>query len=418
VATLELCIQKKLPAALVLLYTGFAWIPGMFLMLYVEMRSGGFQVEGMGAAFICLYEWALLHIRRGKGVRLLIWTALAALFAMGGVMMKEPFALVAVAGSLLLVDSLWDFLWRTVLPMCIGGVMGLALLLLCGVLPAYFQIYLANMFGNHLSVYGSPFTRMLSFDRLATDLSSFSRVFLGLILLSFLLILLSRTVFARGVSPWRRLWRGLTVGLALLSASFCVGLGGQYYNHHFIFAAPLYFLAFLLVCRMLVEAPTPEKKQHGPAATAVVGLLLLICLLPRAYAASAWNRDYTDKYKDIVSQAAYVDALLDFYGEDTYQFLGFNGESMFYGLTTHSPLGPAFVQDRYNFTDGDSWFSQQLLNQLDKANIVILDRLNMPAINDQVREILDTQFSTTPAAPFTAVEKPASFQYQIYYRIS
>lgn len=424
--TLEFCLKKKLPVEKILLYTGFAWLLGMFLMLYCEMRSGGFQVENMGAAFIGLYFWAIMHIQWEKGdsrsspsyrkkcVRPLIWTLLAAFFAMCGVMMKEPFALMAVAGSLLLLDSPRDFLSRTVVPMCTGGVMALVLLLCCGVLPEYFRIYLANMFGNHLSVYGSPFSRMLQFDKITANISAFSKPLLWIILLSVLLILHAGVFCAREISIRRRLWRGLAMGIALFSASFCVGLGGQYYNHHYIFAAPLYILVILLACRILVD--TTAEKRFRPQAVAVAGLLLLIFLKPQTDIAFAG--DYSDKYASIVSQANYVDALLDYYGEDTYQFLGFNGENKFYGLTKHSPKGPAFAQDQYNFTEEDSWFSQQLLNQLDEVNIVILDRLNMPAINERVQKILDTQFTTEPENPYTGMEKPASFRYRIYYRIN
>ena len=269
------------------------------------------------------------------------------------------------------------------------------------------------MFGNHLSVYGSPFSRMLQFDKITANISAFSKPLLWIILLSVLLILHAGVFCARDISIRRRLWRGLTMGVALFSASFCVGLGGQYYNHHYIFAAPLYILVILLACRILVD--TTAEKRFRPQAVAVAGLLLLIFLKPQTDIAFAG--DYSDKYASIVSQANYVDALLDYYGEDTYQFLGFNGENKFYGLTKHSPKGPAFAQDQYNFTEEDSWFSQQLLNQLDEVNIVILDRLNMPAINEQVQEILDTQFTTKPEDPYTGMEKPASFRYRIYYRI-
>ena len=96
-----------------------------------------------------------------------------------------------------------------------------------------------------------------------------------------------------------------------------------------------------------------------------------------------------DMYYSSESQAKYVDAMLDYYDEDTYQFLGFNNTSYtFYGLTKHSPKGPVFVQDSYNFEDENNWFSQNLIKQLDEVNIVILNKLNMPAINDKVKKIL------------------------------
>ena len=40
---------------------------------------------------------------------------------------------------------------RTVIPVCLGGIMTLLLLIICVILPEYFQIYLKNMLGSHIN---------------------------------------------------------------------------------------------------------------------------------------------------------------------------------------------------------------------------------------------------------------------------
>ena len=217
--------------------------------------------------------------------------------------------------------------------------------------------------------------------------------------------------FYKNSSIKLRIWKLLTILIAIFCASFAVGLGGQYYNHHYIFAAPLYLLFMVKGCQVCADL----CKDNNKIIIFALNFALLISLgrmtnLP-------FGGDYTEKYYDMVKKAEYADALLDYYGEDTFQFLGFNGENNFLGLLKHSPQGPLFVQDPNNFMDESSWASTNLLEQLDRTNIVIVDSINIPAINDKVTNILNTQFTTVPAREFTEVEKPESFTYQIYYRI-
>ena len=121
----------------------------------------------------------------------------------------------------------------------------------------------------------------------------------------------------------------------------------------------------------------------------------------------------------ITEKAQYVDSLLDHYGEERYQFIGFNGEDVFFGLTKHSPQGPVFAQDPDNFQTGDTWFAQSLLEQIDESNIVIVKEFKSPAIDEEIQHRLQTEFTENPAEKFEK-EPPADFEneYRIYYRTS
>ena len=125
---------------------------------------------------------------------------------------------------------------------------------------------------------------------------------------------------------------------------------------------------------------------------------------------------YDEKYDSIKKKADYVDELLDFYDVDRYQFLGFNGENEFFGLTKHSPQGPAFAQDPDNFQTEDTWFFQQLMKQIDKSDIIILESYSSVAIENRLNEILNTEFDLNPPKENNLI-KPDDFNYDIYYRI-
>ena len=62
-------------------------------------------------------------------------------------------------------------------------------------------------------------------------------------------------------------------------------------------------------------------------------------------------------YDKSVIEATYIDNILDYYGEDRYQYIGFvNPSYYFIGFTKHLPEGPIFVQDPDNLIDEESWF--------------------------------------------------------------
>ncbi len=399
-----------------------AALGGVLLMLYVEDRAAQ-QSECIGAAWIVLYYWAAEHVRfsgiqEAKRPGQIVWTLLAALFVLCGVMTKEPFVLLAIFPMLLLVENKAQFLGRIVLPLGFGGGAALLLLTATGVAGPYFSVYIRNMLSNHVAASGSPLVRGLHVEKLACDLRAFSLVLAAVILAALVLAALPRRAQSKSPKAWAR--RIGCSAAALYMASFAVGLGGQYYNHHYIFAAPLYLLAMGLACRRISESQKlmPVLLAGGCSAA------LLLCVYARAalpftksYDAPDDTQTYSEKYAEIEAEAEYVDALLDYYGETRYQFIGFNGEGQFYGLTQHSPLGPAFAQDPDNFASADSWFSQQLLQQMAQANIVVMDHIVTPEIGDSLDAILDGEFTTTPARVYPGAQ-PAYFPFTIYYRTS
>ena len=418
-----ICTYRKVDPRTQALMYACAAVFGILIMLYAQKRSGEAQVESIGAGFAAVYLLLILSID-GEKTRYRspkIW--LAALFLMCSVMMKEPFLLVCVSCALLLIYSRKDLIKKLLLPLAAGGTMGVLVLLATGTLGPYLRYYLPNMMGGHISRYGSPWVRGLQVERLIKDMSKFTYVLPIIIIL--LAIAVVVCVFlsqlrnpARGLSgAAQRVYHILKLLPATYLIVFSVGLGGQYYNHHFVFAVPAYLMMFLFCTQYAVQTKRPQKKQRIIRAAVTVGLCAIcvtsfFLLPPNQHISQA---QIQAKLNRMQTHADYVDQLLIASGNTSYQFFGFNGDH-FYCLTQHAPQGPIFFQDPYNFTDMNNWFSQSLKNQMDQVNLVVVHRINTGAMNDYIQDYLEEYFTLQPWESVEGITAPEDFSYKVYYR--
>lgn len=391
-----------------LLFTSFVF--GTLLMLYCQIRSGQIQVEGFGAAFTILYILAIrfIKVENNKFYSPVIFVS--SFFLMVAGMFKEPFVLVAIACSLLFIHSFKELLFKLVLPLAYGGIFGIAILLPTGSLMPYIKIYLPHMLGSHISVYGSPFERGFDFSKLLEDISGFSLLFsfsIFILFFSFLFIFAKNLCTKKGISFL--VFNIMKLFVIIYLPIFAVGLGGQYYNHHFVFAAPFYFSLFVFfILNFKSEALHFQK-------TVLAFLIISLCLSSLLLPHYKYDEQVLKINPQLRTEAKYVDTLLDAVDEERYQFLGFNG-NLFYGFTKHSPLGPVFFQDPNNFLNEENWFFENLITQLQKANIVIIDKVNVHSFDETVNNILKENFTEEPYPEAKAIEKPQSFHYKIMYR--
>lgn len=401
---------------------------GMSVMLYSQIRSGQMQVESLGAAFICLYLLMVFNMDTNGAKPYSLRIIIASFFIMCGVMFKEPFLLVAIASVFLFINSVKEMMYKLVWPLCYGGIMGVIVMIFTGTLHPYMTIYLPHMVGNHVSVHGSPLERGLDIRRLLVDLGSFSGgLQTAVIILAAVSIFLLLTGSRNDMSPKKTAYSVYTLIKGLLMVylvSFSVGLGGQYYNHHYVFTVPFYVGLFMFI--MLEVSPhfdvKSDNKQlnmtfYKTLATIIMAVLLLISsavfyLLPDY----RYDQNVLAANPVMRQQAGYVDGLLDHFGIERYQYLGFNG-NRFYGLTEHSPLGPLFIQDPNNFKAENTWFTQNLLQQMKQAEILIVEKLNAPVLNDVLGKIISEDFTTEPWDESYEAEVPEDFEYTIYYRV-
>ncbi|WP_295091813.1 hypothetical protein [Ruminococcus sp.] len=379
------------------------------LAIYAEERSGGFQVEALGTACSLLYINSVRKMINIQSQKMLTArTLVTALYISLTVMLKEPFLVVATISAFLFIDKFSDFIRYILIPDIIGAVFTLAFLGATGVLNPYFTIYIKHMFNTRLSDNSSIINKTGNIQLLESDIMSFNKILLMMILIAIILTL----IFAYKKSAKYILLHSTKVVAAIYLASFCVGLGGQYYNHHYIFAVPVYASFFMYGGEFLNSIKIKNKYISGSIITLCIFAMVNVFISSE----TTYSGYYDEKYDSIKKKADYVDELLDFYDVDRYQFLGFNGENEFFGLTKHSPQGPAFAQDPDNFQTEDTWFFQQLMKQIDKSDIIILESYSSVAIENRLNEILNTEFDLNPPKENNLI-KPDDFNYDIYYRI-
>ena len=400
----------------------------ILIMLYVQLRSGHIQVEAFGSGFLVLYLLIIVQMKPEKLKPYSPVCFLAGFFLMSAVMFKEPFLLIGIASAMLFIRSLRDCLYRLLLPLCYGGCLGILLLACTGILKPYLLNYLPYMLGGHGSLFGSPFRRALRIDNLLGNLIEFS-ILLPVIILIMLLSVICIQLYQAGktvqkskhLSFWP-VFNVLKMPVILYLVSFSVGLGGQYYNHHYVFAVPFYLaLLFFLVktctdCFESKEVKGTAKRTSltKTALPCVICLLSVLACLGISMLPS-YQPDQTmlaDNEK-MRLEAAYVDGLLDSLGEERYQFLGFNG-NCFYGLTLHSPLGPVFFQDPGAMLTEDTWFARQMKEQLNQANVLIVQEVAAANMTDYINKVLEEDF--TNEFPAGAPVPPDVFGYEIYFR--
>ena len=228
--------------------------------------------------------------------------------------------------------------------------------------------------------------------------------------------------------------------LCAVLISFAVGLGGQYYNHHYIFALPCYILCVILLLESIysiflttttLQAETAQEtaEQENPLLRTFVKLgkaclgVLTVLSLTGIYLLPKPDYAHYDKILaysvSMKKDAKYLDEVLDALDEATYQYFGFNGPIV-YAYTEHDPLGPVFFQDPNNLTDESSFFAENLVAQMDETNVYVVSYIRCGVLNDYVNSYIAENFTllqqSEQAALVSHIEKPATFTYKIYVR--
>lgn len=383
-----------------------SFLYGILMMMYSESRSGAFQVEAIGAACSLYYIWSVVFLKNANTKKQrILGTILSAIFIQLVVLFKEPFLLISLISGLLFIDNIKDFLKCILIPCLIGGFCYIVILLVTNMIGPYYNLYILHMFDMKLSGHASPFYKFKYFNLLFIDLAKFDIFLPSIVLLTITMSIIEIIYCKNNLSVIYHVLRFL---LAILIAFFCVSLGGQFFNHHFIFAVPIYLslaiAGFITLYKLLFHNDIIYKFS-------IVFICFLAFVIVRT-GENSYGGSYKAGYMINKERAEYVDRLLDFYGEDRYQFIGFNGISVFYGLTKHSPQGPVFAQDKDNFTSKDNWFSQEFIEQLNKSNIVILKEITALKLVNDIDTILKRDFTTVPPKEF----EKNPFDYIIYYR--
>jgi len=388
----------------------FSMLAGLLLALYSAERAGEFQVESFGAAFACIAVFAMAMPDFEK--RKILLTSISAIGILGACGFKEPFLFPLFGVSLIFCKDIKDWFCRFALPLAIAVSLGFVILLACGWLDG-FLYYLKFMSSTHVSRHGSSLGRALEFHRIYNDLNSFSRGFtIALLILLFLPLLkffwnikTNEETFFTKIAFW---------GMAFFMSSYSIGLGGEFFEHHFAFGLPFYMALVLLLLKNWTEENFLVAK---------FGLLCLAFLaigtldLPFRYERNLrhfgnhfhLNLDERTKYinegaKEIKEAAAYLDFKMDELGIDRYVFIGDHyPTTSIYGWTKHSPMGPYFNQQ-------GNWLAlgvgDSLISNIKKTDAVVIGTMTLFGQQaDYINQILEEQFT-----------KQQINQFSIYFR--
>ncbi len=360
---------------------------GALLTMYASLRSGAFQVESFGAAFACLY--ISLITSSGSTPMNRIQTILAACSVAGAVFMKEPFALVLLGSAILLLPS-WHLFWRNALvPAMFAIGLFLVAVAMTGTLVPYFSVYLNEMLFHHIHGSGPLHERILSSERIFHDLSTFNKQFAvviaGLVLFAYVGAL-------RSGQAWKRI--SVTV-LALSLTMAAIAMGGQFYDHHFVFGVPFYASLFLLFLGkesgVLLRSWCRKFSLVAITIFLVAGLRSLPTIIYDSHIEGSRR-----VIEGMHTMSTKIDEVLNRCSLDRYMFLGANGYHP-YAFTKHSPIGPLFFQFAHYFDGQRPLFTASFLSNFSEAAIVIRSpQLFLGKVQNDVETILATEFTTEP----------------------
>jgi len=378
---------------------------GLIISLYSAERAGEVQTESMGAAFACLSIFAFAYPNFYK--RKILWTSISALGLLGACGFKEPFLFLILGASILLCKDVKDWLKRFLLPLAIAIAVGILILAIFGWLGDFLH-YLDFMQKIHANRHGSPFRRAMQFWKLWEDMNAFSWG-LGWVFVAM--------IFAPFVQYKKDLPNvAIKTLIAFLSASYAVGLGGEFFDHHFVFAVPFYIALWIILLNRW------DGDNEGNKITGNLILLILsiaVLNLPNLQLENR-EKDMRAKREVVLKEAAYVDAVLDRLQIDRYAYLGQNdfgnrqGMNFLFGRTHHSPAGPYFIQFQHVWLNEIPGYREAIQKTLRNSQIVV--RGLMPnLITDLTEPILNEYFTLSPWEEVADIPREYR-EYRVYFR--
>ena len=230
---------------------------------------------------------------------------------------------------------------------------------------------------------------------------------LGIVLMSFSFIYHRLREFKNITST---LLRCSSFIVAIFLIALSVGVGGEYWNHHYVFALP----GYAALCFVFGQDAARYNKELLTRFL-ILGIGAVICLalfkLPVVNYGSRITHIQRDEAREI-QIASVIDNVLDKCVVEQYLFIGGNGRKV-YGYTKHSPLGPLFFQ--YGYLLNRPFFQNALESQLQQAEIVVLDRYDLGVKKQDAQPYIESNF-TSNAWPCAPQGKLDTGGYKLLYR--
>lgn len=243
-------------------------------------------------------------------------------------------------------------------------------------------------------------------------------VFLAVAILSFVIMVMFFTTRDR----LRILQRATITVLVVYLAGLAVGAGGDYQDHHFIFAVPVYVAFFLTFIKHCAEYR--ETHNSGVLGRAVLVLLILSCFTFLWSIPSTEQRKQNRRDLESAKRMAWlVDQTLESCGENRYMYIGPGSMpgAMFQPLAHHSAYGPLLGQHSPMFEYPGSFLSASTDRNLLKTNIIVLD--NTPVsmrsgIQEARLRYVAANFSTDSACGADYASQIAAEGYTALFRVN
>jgi len=367
----------------------FSALLGLLLALYSDERAGLVQVESFGAAFGALSILLMMSSFEKYKILKILGISLCILISCG---FKEPFLFPILGASFILSENIKDWSLKFALPLLIALCLGIITLLSLGWIDGFLS-YLSYMTGTHVNALGSsPLERAAHFWKLFSDQNLYS--------LSFGYLFASVFCASLWISRTKPL-QILSLVVALFLTSLSVGLGGEYYSHHFIFAVPFY-------AAILIKYNINSKNKIN--ALLLVLLTFSILNLPDINwekRSQNFNKKKTTamsvpitKYIDSVMEQTGVKRFVNLCSNSNIDvFLCYSSE-----IGKHSPYGPYFLMD-YRLFSRIPGYADSVLNYVKNGQIVIYDRVTLE-FPKEIENILEEQYTPIPWKEIEHIPKP------------
>lgn len=310
--------KKKLGKTYCVIGISFTILFSLMLTYFSAYWGGRYQVECMGTGLLCIYMYIIFSID-SKNIKWYSWKlALAGVFVMSATMLKEPFIIVAFALALVYTKNWQDFLKKILIPFIWAGILSIILLIVMGCFKEYFSIYINNMIFNHVGNNNSPILRAFNIKKIIIETSKMSSIFAIIIWVCPVIMIINEFKFKNIVK----------VLLIIYLMSFSVGLGGNYWNHHYVFAFPVFIAMYIFMFQEIVK----EKMDDNFKFIIIIIMFLMMIDVTRLKTLSMECQYWKEEHIKGKIEARYIDDILDYYNIDSYLYIGFNDRKIF-GLT-------------------------------------------------------------------------------------
>ena len=392
-----------------------AFIFGSLLAMYSAFRSGKVVVESFGSFFIIAY---LLTVAMGDKKWSKVHMALAAIFLLIGIGFKEPFIITSFAGALLLTKNLVK---KFLIPLLLAAAAGTIILFLLDFLQPFFSLYLKEMITHRINPESIWIMAFKEYERPFFNMSKYS-----IYLANSVLVLAFAFVAYRvkdSVKSNRLFTAVLSLFLALYLSALAVGMGGDFFNHHFIFAVPVYSALLFVFLHFASRHWSQDAVKIFLGALILLSVSAALHIPLKTYEIKTNVANKRNDRREM--QAEVIDNILDNCGLERYLFLGSVGRHP-YGYTKHSPIGPFFFQDLRFFStslwfrDGNYEYDDEFLASLKEADIIVKKKWPPKSVRNDVIQYVNENFSTEPW--LCAVNAVKEYRpdiiapYQLFYR--